>query len=1029
LTSLSFDGTVADFSSILSPLFALGNTYWKNDATSAEGLDNHGVIVAVPGWIGEGTRYTYGGNGAPAGKVSSTQSVTAAIEADGNVADLNTFATLTTDGYYGIGNYQSSNGAYVPNPGASYGQVEYSFDAAGQETFYGYDQSGRTILQYVYKQWTDSSGSLVDGWVGTTSVYDSAGRLTDTYSATYLDPAATSGSIANRTEFLPVTTGGPAGIQVDTNSADSSYVTLYADSLLRTQHIDYNSIGQKADTIDQYGGVTTYTYDANGNVIKTLYPNGTEMLSVFDALNRAIWTTNQFNPADTSPIITHTVYNQLGQVIETDTFEGGSIVIGTQSLGSATMPQSNIATTTVDGMLVPTGATFISSTKTFFDAAGNAIETIAASGLRTGTIYYPNGQVQYTGILSSSAPDDGHTAYPNGVETQAFTTADFATITVNGVTENTYTQSIQSQYDSSLGLFYTESIDQLGHVTKTYTDAEGRTVRVVNDDGSFTETLYNLGNTAVSYDQEGDAIDSPQSLSGGSETVDIAQRKIGDDPVATFDYSDAAGNLTDVWLPAVINGLTTSTTLVQTHWQYTYDTAGNELTQVSGNGNAYGATAADFTTTWAYDQNDNKVSQILPDGEKQTWTFDIYGNNISHKTYNASNHSTALQTTLDVYDTTVANGGRLLEENRYSSDQSVGSTLTPDERTTYTYDDNTSLPTAEQTDQGNVAQVDDYVLQGETLIETDFTHYTYDYLSGNQASITTADGTIHYIYDEATGNLIETWTGANSSAPQSSAQNDVKYGYDNQGRLESVTQVLLNGSIPPAVAGGTRFDADGNAIATTQPTTVYTYDAAGNLISDAEPNGDTTAYTYNNLDQVTDEIITNNNTGHPVFQEQTAWLNDGQKQDVVDTRYNADGSIFSQITYTWAYDADNRIENETLTVQSGSGTSVPTPYSDAYDYDLDNNRMHEFVNGGVFQSNGSNIIYNYNGDDQLITEIGSGAIGGYETDSTYDANGNLISQTRTGADAESDTYGYDLQNRMISADVGGTNTMSRSAEN
>jgi hypothetical protein len=40
-------------------------------------------------------------------------------------------------------------------------------------------------------------------------------------------------------------------------------------------------------------------------------------------------------------------------------------------------------------------------------SAGHAIETISPSGLRSGTIDYPNGKVQYTGPLNGSAPDGG----------------------------------------------------------------------------------------------------------------------------------------------------------------------------------------------------------------------------------------------------------------------------------------------------------------------------------------------------------------------------------------------------------------------------------------------------------------------------------------------------------------------------------------------------------------------------------------------------------------------------------------------
>jgi YD repeat-containing protein len=49
----------------------------------------------------------------------------------------------------------------------------------------------------------------------------------------------------------------------------------------------------------------------------------------------------------------------------------------------------------------------------------------------------------------------------------------------------------------------------------------------------------------------------------------------------------------------------------------------------------------------------------------------------------------------------------------------------------------------------------------------------------------------------------------------------------------------------------------GSAVSTTHPTTLYTYDADGNLKSVSDPNGMTTAYSYNNLNELTDEVVKN----------------------------------------------------------------------------------------------------------------------------------------------------------------------------
>src|SRR5207249_1161350 len=95
--------------------------------------------------------------------------------------------------------------------------------------------------------------------------------------------------------------------------------------------------------------------------------------------------------------------------------------------------------------------------------------------------------------------------------------------------------------------------------------------------------------------------------------------------------------------------------------------------------------------------------------------------------------------------------------------------------------------------------------------------------------------------------LVETWTGTTHG----SAANDVLYGYDTQGRLASVSQIRFNGQTPDSIAGGTRYDADGNALSTTSPTTLYTYDDAGNLSTVSEPNGTRSTYAYDDLNRLT----------------------------------------------------------------------------------------------------------------------------------------------------------------------------------
>lgn len=87
--------------------------------------------------------------------------------------------------------------------------------------------------------------------------------------------------------------------------------------------------------------------------------------------------------------------------------------------------------------------------------------------------------------------------------------------------------------------------------------------------------------------------------------MSIAQRKDGDPVLATIRLYDAAGRLTDVWLPAVTDAdpaSPTHDTAVRPHWHYGYDASGNEIAQIDAKGNA---------TTWTYDEQGRETSRTL----------------------------------------------------------------------------------------------------------------------------------------------------------------------------------------------------------------------------------------------------------------------------------------------------------------------------------------------------------------------------------------------------------------------------------
>ena len=759
--------------------YPVSTTYAKYDPVS-------GLLLSTTDANGVETDYTYEpvGDGLPAGLIAGETQTSPGGKP----------VVILENGYY-----EDNNGLSGGIPG----DLQYTINAAGQETYFAYDPAGNLVLDYVLKTITETNGTLVQVWDGTTTTYDQnvTGRVTATQQAVYLadNPYYSSIGMGITNEMIGgavlrmFTTDNGNGIP---EVSESPYAGFNNGSALSTSQTEYNEDGSTASTTDQYGGITSYEYDVDGHVLATFYPDNTETISVYDASGRAILTTDKFVVGQTANILaTRTVYNDLGQVIASQRVSGVQITISTDpqnplafavtsvsvSLGSTVLTDCLISSnpgdpalgswstnTTGEWATNATSPAYFSQTLTYYNAQGQTAETVSASGLRTGTIYYPDGSVEYTGVLLSSVSDSASDPWYNNLPSDSTN----PTTPINPADYfSSWTQSLPNQVDQN-GNLYNRVVDQDGNGTDTYTDASGRTIKVLYDDGSAIQTFYSQGDQPINWTGIGLPDDTePTGLTipaGGSETITIGQRKASDPIDATVDVYDASGNLVDVYEPAVTDNNPNSSTNEQTvapHWHYVYDTAGNEIFQIDPTQEAAftaayqswlsGGMSAAFTfsggTSFGYDAMGNKISQTLPDGEMQAWQYDQFGNLVLHKVYGATSgvtNSAASQTTWDIYDTSSDNqGGMLMREYRYNIDftptatelsgsasdaiaAAEADTAHPyTEKTTYSYD---SL--------GRQATIDDY--NGSTL--STYTTYTYDPITGQQASVTTPQGTVNY---------------------------------------------------------------------------------------------------------------------------------------------------------------------------------------------------------------------------------------------------------------------------------------------
>jgi RHS repeat-associated protein/uncharacterized delta-60 repeat protein len=915
-------------------------TYFKYDGDSV-GYVGTGNLLWTVNAYGEGTAYVYSNDtsfhypdssSAPAGLrkglVLATKRARTTITTPGSLPADPT--SLVLDSY----NRYNADGTLLSTTNAVTGlTTSFTYTAAGQ-------------VEDVNRQWTDGGGA--HNVTDSHTTYDNSGRV--------------------------------------------QTVTDVHENVTETH---YHSLGKVSETIDVYGGVTRYTYDAVGNLIRTLYPDSTETRTSYDVMGRVEWTTDRYVSDTTYNTTTHlytddneatalgtrTIYDSLGRTVGSERYDAVIIQIASDSVGTGVLKS-----VTPNVSLLRTHR--LATTGTKFDSAGRVAESVNADGLRTGTIYYPNGQVRYSGVMKSTVTGAWWSTVP--VDPDDVVPSDYF---------NSTSGSTHYEYDLTNSLpggavTYDKVTDALGHFTKTYKDKIGRSIRTTYNDGSFAETQFG-------FYADLDSIERPSGVDAFTYVKSIEQRAADTDAttsMTTVRYYDQAGRLVGVMEPDLdVDGNNNrnngSPPVV---WRYVYDANGNQTKIIdprSEVANQTGTHAAQpIETTFTYNEQGQRLTRTLPDGQSELWTYDNFGRTETHKDFKD-------QTTKYLYDDTEELGGRLLEEQRFTADVDPS----PDETTAYGYD---SLGQRDSINEYNGPSTG-------TAVRT--TTYDFDPITGQVKTVTSPEGTLNYEYDPATGRHTRT----------STSNNDTRYDYDSFGRLWHVTVWELN-----------------NYVLTTPLVTAYTYDAVGNLDTVIEDNAttDTTDdlkhdYGYDNLNRVTTLTVTRGTT--TIFSQTYVLAADGQRESSTEI----EGTV---TTFTdWEYDAWNRLKSEFRDVGNGSvlnTTDVNTPnstgdYYATYTLDSVGNRLSKvvddytsandetitsryvFVSGDTIDGTAidSGLIGTLNGNDWLLgttTTLGSGSTTRYD----YNNNG---STTAVITAAGTLKYMWDLRNRLMGLDKNG----------
>lgn len=554
-------------------------------------------------------------------------------------------------------------------------------------------------------------------------------------------------------------------------------------------------------------------------------------------------------------------------------------------------------------------------------------------------------------------------------------------------------------------------------------------------------------------------------------TTSSASAKAGDiyktiDPmghVTTYTSYDGAGRVTGM---VDANGVTTSFTYTPRGWLKTR-TIGSAVTTLDydGVGNVIGVTDPDnIKVSYTYDAAHRLTDITDALGNRIHYTLDVAGNKTKEETFDAGNslrrtlarsynplgQLTAIKDGLSrtVFDASFTdsydgNGNLVRSADALGIQRKQGYDAL--NRLVSTIDNYNGIDTSTQNTQSVFAYDAKDQLQGVSDPDGLNTTYDYDGLGNTKAVHSPDTGTSSYVYD-ATGNRIQgtdargvvshsTFDALNrittTTYPTSDA--NVSYRYDEADNVTGCTDSYpighLTSVVETAVTTVYCYDARGNMLQKrqTQGTNIdtvrYSYTLADRLASTRTPDGTLIQYSRDGggrINSVTAQLPASSNVGNVVTNVSylpfgpiaSYTLGNGQTLTLTyDANYAVTDVVSPVLNLHFARDATGNIT--ALGNVSGANPAIET-YSydplyrltglkdaqgqaiEAYTYNKTGDRLSKTSNGLATGT------YGYQAGTHRLTSIGSSA-------RMYDANGNMTGNS-TGGDTFG--YGYNDRNRM-----------------
>ena len=286
-------------------------------------------------------------------------------------------------------------------------------------------------------------------------------------------------------------------------TSTGSTTDAVADAETQTNGVVFTAAGRQAQSVDYLGRTNGVKTDVRGNVVQTLYADGTVTRTVYDSLGRTQWTQDRTSVSgtDSTGPGTETEYDAAGRVKRIKRWENVVLRLweDTQYRGyNVVNPQQwtmLLISRGIGGSPQP-----VSVTRTDYDTGGRVLYSIDARGGITGYVYDAAGRRSVVRSYLTETVLPTGTNQPTGTN---YVSTGFA-YDANGnqiATTNALGLVTESEYDASgrrwRVVFPLVSGDTARKEQRTAYDGLGRRIMEMDEAGVITAFGYDLGGRLV----------------------------------------------------------------------------------------------------------------------------------------------------------------------------------------------------------------------------------------------------------------------------------------------------------------------------------------------------------------------------------------------------------------------------------------------------------------------------------------------------------------------------------------------------